>query len=165
MTSAQIVKVGMADLNIIVGPGMIKTIGLGSCVGITLYDAQAHVAGLAHIMLPDSSISREKSFNLAKYADTAIPYLLQKLYNKGAQPHRLRAKLAGGSQMFVFTHSQTDTMRIGPRNVESIKAILYDQSIPIVGEDTGGNYGRTIEFHNETGLMVIRSVHKGVKEI
>lgn len=165
MNATHQVKVGMAELDIIVGTGIIKTIGLGSCVGVTLYDAKAQVAGLAHVMLPDSSISRETSFNLAKYADTAIPYLLEKMYNEGAKLNRIKAKMAGGSQMFAFTHSHADTMRIGPRNVESIKAILYAQSIPIIGEDTGGNFGRTIEFHNDTGLMVVRSVHKGVKEI
>lgn len=165
MTAAQIVKVGMADLNVLVGSGVIKTIGLGSCVGVIIYDSEAQVAGLAHVMLPDSSISREASFNLSKYADTAIPYLLEKMYNKGAKLARLKAKLAGGSQMFAFAQSNADTMRIGPRNTEAVKSILFDKAIPIVAEDTGGNYGRTIEFHNDTGLLVIRSVHKGVKEI
>lgn len=158
-----VVKVGMADLNIC-HTGSIRTTGLGSCVGLTLFDPKTHIAGMAHIMLPSSDIAREGSLNLAKYSDTAIPELLRVMMDAGASRTRLIAKMAGGAQMFAFSNGN-DMMRIGPRNVETSKQILEKLGIPIVAEDTGGNYGRTIELRCDDGMLNIRSVQMGVKEI
>lgn len=160
----RIVKVGMAELNIITGHGLIRTTGLGSCVGLTLFDPHTKVAGLAHVMLPTSDIAREGVLNVAKYADTAVPTLLQQLLSNGAVKSRIVAKMAGGSQMFTFAGTG-DSMRIGPRNVESCKIKLSELGIPLLAEDTGGNYGRTIELNCESGILFIRSVQKGVKEL
>ncbi|EOS56715.1 MULTISPECIES: chemotaxis protein CheD [Paenibacillus] len=159
-----VVKVGMAELNVITQQGLIRTTGLGSCVGLTLYDPQLKIAGLAHVMLPSSDIAREGALNIAKYADTAIPALYRKLLDLGAAPSRLVAKMAGGSQMFTFAGS-SDTMRIGPRNVESCKEQLSELGIPLLAEDTGGNYGRTIELDSMTGILYVRSVQMGIKEL
>lgn len=164
MIQENLIKVGMADLNVTQLSGVLKTTGLGSCVGITLYDKQAKIAGMAHVMLPTSDIAREGKLNIAKYADTAVPELIRMMENLGAQIRRMEAKMAGGAQMFNFSR-QSDTMRIGPRNVESCKEMLKHYSIPLKAEDTGGNYGRTIEFDCETGILVIRSVQHGVKEL
>jgi chemotaxis protein CheD len=160
----QVVKVGMADLKVISGHGLIRTTGLGSCVGLTLHDPVKKAAGLAHVMLPSSEIAREGELNVAKYADTAVAKLLEELLLIGASHKRLVAKIAGGSQMFSFAGA-TDTMRIGPRNVESCKEKLLELGIPLVAEDTGGNYGRTIELDCDTGTLFIRSVQMGVKEL
>lgn len=160
----RIVKVGMADLNIIQQAGLIRTTGLGSCVGLTLYDPLAKMAGLAHVMLPTSTIAREGELNIAKYADTAVPALLEQLLSSGADKKRIVAKMAGGSQMFTFAGTG-DSLRIGPRNVESCKEKLSELGIPLLAEDTGGNYGRTIELDCETGILFIRSVQKGIKEL
>lgn len=159
-----IVKVGMADLNVIRGQGLIRTTGLGSCVGVTLFDPILKVAGLAHVMLPSSEIAREGALNLAKYADTALPELVRRLSELGVTKSRLIAKMAGGSQMFTFA-GKGDSMRIGPRNVESCKVMLNELGIPLIAEDTGGNYGRTIELDCETGILFIRSVQMGIKEL
>lgn len=164
MIQEHLIKVGMADLNIAKGQGVLKTTGLGSCVGLTLYDKRNKIAGLAHIMLPTSSIAREGQLNIAKYADTAIPELIKQMEQCGTQINRLEAKMAGGAQMFTFAVN-SETMRIGPRNVEACKQILELLSIPIVAEDTGGNYGRTIEFNCASGMLTIRSVQHGLKEI
>lgn len=164
MIQDQYIKVGMADLNVACRIGVLKTTGLGSCVGVTLYDAAAKVAGMAHVMLPSSSIAREGTLNTAKYADTAIPEMIRRMEDLGARTERMEAKLAGGAQMFAFGGS-SDTMRIGPRNVESCKELLKRYAIPLKAEDTGGNYGRTIEFDCETGVLSIRSVQKGIKEL
>ncbi|MEC0231544.1 MULTISPECIES: chemotaxis protein CheD [Paenibacillus] len=164
MIQDNLIKVGMADLNVAHQSGVLKTTGLGSCVGVTLYDSRVKVAGMAHVMLPSSEIAREGSLNIAKYADTAIPELISRMEKLGAMVSRLEAKLAGGAQMFAFA-GNNDTMRIGPRNVESCKDMLNKYKIPILAEDTGANYGRTIEFLSETGILVIRSVQLGVKEI
>jgi chemotaxis protein CheD len=157
-------KVGMADLNVVQRSGVLKTTGLGSCVGITLYDSKAKVAGMAHIMLPSSEIAREGQLNAAKYADTAIPEMISRMQALGGLLSRFEAKMAGGAQMFAFT-GNSDTMRIGPRNVDSSKEMLNRYRIPLLAEDTGGNYGRTIEFDCETGILLLRSVQHGVKEL
>lgn len=164
MIEGTLIKVGMADLNIAGGGAVLKTTGLGSCVGLTLYDPHLKLGGMAHIMLPSSEIAREGQLNIAKYADTAVPELLLLLKNKGAVTGRLVAKMAGGAQMFAFMGG-TDTMRIGPRNVEATKLALEHFAIPLVSEDTGGNYGRTVELDSQTGIFSIRSVQFGVKEI
>lgn len=159
-----LIKVGMADLNVAAEGEILKTTGLGSCVGLTLFDPSAHIAGMAHIMLPSSEIAREADFNRAKYADTAIELLLERMSGSGASVRRLVAKLAGGAQMFVFS-GQPDSMRIGSRNVEMCKALLDSLAIPLVAEDTGANYGRTIELDSTTGALVVRSVQYGTKEL
>lgn len=164
MIQDNLIKVGMADLNVAHMTGVLKTTGLGSCVGVTLYDARVKVAGMAHVMLPSSDIAREGKPNIAKYADSAIPELLRLMQALGAEVRRMEAKMAGGAQMFSFG-VQSDTMRIGPRNVESCKEVLNHYRIPIKAEDTGANYGRTIEFDCQTGILVVRSVQHGVKEL
>ena len=158
-----IIKVGMADWKIARSGDVLKTTGLGSCVGLTLYDNAARIAGMAHIMLPSSEIAREERFNRAKYADTALPDMLEAMIAAGASLRRLVAKLAGGAQMFAFAGQ--DTMRIGPRNVETCKMMLESLDIPLVAEDTGANYGRTIELDSTTGVLTIRSIQYGTKEL
>ncbi|MEX2462228.1 MAG: chemotaxis protein CheD [Paenibacillaceae bacterium] len=164
MIQDNFIKVAMADLKVVYSTGILKTTGLGSCVGVTLYDAKARVAGMAHIMLPSSDIAKEGTLNIAKYADTAILDMIEKMKALGANVTRLEAKMAGGAQMFAFAN-QSDTMRIGPRNAESCKEMLVKFAIPLKAEDTGGSYGRTIEFNCETGMLLIRSVQHGIKEI
>lgn len=164
MTEGVLIKVGMADLNIGENGALVRTTGLGSCVGLTLYDAHLKLGGMAHIMLPSSEIAREGQLNVAKYADTAVPELIRLLKAKGAPIGRLVAKMAGGAQMFAFAGG-SDTMRIGPRNVEATKQALSEAGIPLIAEDTGGNFGRTVELDCSTGAFSIRSVQFGVKEI
>ncbi|URN93431.1 MAG: chemotaxis protein CheD [Candidatus Pristimantibacillus lignocellulolyticus] len=164
MISDKLIKVGMADLNIASNGEVLKTTGLGSCVGLTLYDPRKHLAGMAHVMLPSSSIARENPINLAKYSDTAIPRLIERLLEQGASMSSLQAKMAGGSQMFNLP-GQNDTLRIGPRNVESCLMLLEEYKIPLLAQDTGGNYGRTIEISSDSGILSIRSVQFGTKEL
>ncbi|MBM7701889.1 chemotaxis protein CheD [Metabacillus iocasae] len=159
-----VVKVGIADLNIVKAPDLIRTAGLGSCVGVIIYDLQHGIAGLAHIMLPDSSLAKNGAFNQAKYADTAVDLLIKKLMMNGANKFQMKAKLAGGAQMFQF-HSTNDLMRIGPRNVEAVELQLKKQKIPIVSRDIGGQNGRTIEFNPKTGMLTIRTVNQGTSQI
>ncbi|GIP33091.1 chemotaxis protein CheD [Paenibacillus sp. J2TS4] len=164
MIQQNVVKVGMADLNVIRGEGALRTTGLGSCVGVTLYDHATQIGGMAHVMLPSSSIAREGPINSAKFADTALPELVRLMEEEGAAVRRMEAKMAGGAQMFVFGN-RSDSMRIGPRNVESCKALLDRFGIPVKAEDTGGNYGRTIELDCATGILHIRSVQHGSRDL
>lgn len=162
--SGKIVKVGIAQMDVAKSPDTIRTSGLGSCVGVVLYDETKKIAGLVHVMLPDSSLSRTETINTAKFADTGVKALLDKLLIEGAQKYRLKAKIAGGAQMFQFS-SAKEMMRIGPRNVEAVKKVLNELGIPLIAEDTGGNSGRTIEFDPATSKLMIRTVNQGVSEI
>ncbi|MFB6466663.1 chemotaxis protein CheD [Cytobacillus sp. Hz8] len=160
----QVIKVGIADMNIVTTPNCIRTSGLGSCVGVVLYDQAKEIAGLAHVMLPDSSLAKAGQLNIAKYADTAVKELVNILAKNGARSSYLKAKIAGGAQMFQFTNAN-DLMRIGPRNVEAVKRELKDLRIEIIAEDVGGNSGRTIEFNPKNCMLNIRTVNKGIQEI
>lgn len=162
--SQTVVKVGIAQMDTVKTPNTIRTSGLGSCVGVVLYDESKQIAGLIHVMLPDSSLGRVESINVAKFADTGIKALIDLLKLEGIQPFKLKAKIAGGAQMFKFT-SDKDSMRIGPRNVDAVKAELRKNGIPIIAEDTGGSSGRTIEFDPATCKLNIRTVNQGVSEI
>ncbi len=154
-----VIKVGIADLNIVRRDQIIRTSGLGSCVGIVIYDLNNQLAGMAHIMLPDSNLTQQKDFNPYKYADTAIAILVEKLLKLGAKKVNLKAKIAGGAQMFAF-HSTSPITRIGPRNVDAVLEELKKYQIPIVAKDVGGNNGRTIEFDPTSGILKIRAVKK-----
>jgi chemotaxis protein CheD len=159
-----VIKVGMADLQITSSPNRLKTMGLGSCVGVTLHDSITKLAGMAHIMLPSSELARDGGKNVAKYANTAIPEMIKLLTQMGAKKANLVAKMAGGAQMFAFSSAQ-DHLRIGPRNVEACKEALSKWNIPIESEETGGSNGRTIELDSSTGLLYIWTVNREAKAI
>lgn len=161
------IKVGMADLAVCKYPDALTTLGLGSCVGIALYDPVTKVSGLAHIMLPDSTKIKNNQ-NIAKFADTGIEELIKQMIKIGASKTRLVAKIAGGAQMFAFktsTSQASDMMQVGARNVEAVKAVLKKEGIRLLAEDTGLNYGRTIEFYSENGQLLIKRVGKESKTI
>ncbi|HAM79415.1 MAG TPA: chemotaxis protein CheD [Ornithinibacillus sp.] len=155
-----IVKVGIADLNIVSAPDCIRTTGLGSCVGVVLYNQPKQIAGMAHIMLPNSKLAKQTNLNLYKYADTAIDILVDQLCRKGLRKSSLQAKLAGGAQMFQFS-SNNDMMRIGQRNIEAVLQKLAEHHIPVIASDVGGNFGRTIEFDPATANLRIKTITKG----
>ena len=164
MEIKEVVKVGIADMNVCKSPSTIRTSGLGSCVGVIIYDEERQICGLAHVMLPESSLSRNGTINIAKYADTAVKELVNMVVKAGARASYLKAKIAGGAQMFQFS-STSDTMRIGPRNVEAVKNELRKLNIRIISEDCGGNSGRTIEFDPAKSTLQIRTVNKGIHDI
>ncbi len=158
-----VIKVGMADLNICKSPDVITTLGLGSCIGLTLYDPVTKIGGMVHYMLPDSTQVRNNE-NIAKFADTGIDELLKRVVAAGAGRQRLVAKIAGGAKMFETT-GVSAIGHIGARNAEAAKQILKQKGIRLVAEDTGLNYGRTVELHCETGDFHIKAVGKPVKVI
>lgn len=160
---SETIKVGMADLSICVSPDAITTLGLGSCVGIAIRDPITKIGGLAHIMLPDSTQIRNNS-NIPKFADTGISELVRLMVEKGAKQSRMVAKIAGGAQMFAF-QNKSDMVRIGDRNVEATKLKLSELRIPILAEDTGDSYGRTVIFYPESGDFVIKAVGKELRVI
>ena len=160
---SEVIKVGMADLNLCRDPDIITTLGLGSCIGIALYDPSTKIGGLAHIMLPDSTKMRNNS-NIAKFADTGIEELLNRMIKAGAVKSRLVAKIAGGAKMFEVS-GLSDIGDVGQRNAEASRAKLKQLGIRLIAEDTGLNYGRTVELHCDNGDYYIKSVGKPLKII
>ncbi len=150
------IRVRMADLKVGGDNDIIITSGLGSCVGLTLYDKKTKIGGMAHIMLPEFPANRSQG-KLEKYADTAIDLLIDLLKKAGANVFALEAKMAGGAQMFSFSNSN-NRIRIGERNISAVKRILKEKRIPLTGVEVGKNYGRTMELYNKTGKVLIKTV-------
>lgn len=152
---SNLIVVGISDMKVSCNPDALVTYALGSCVGTCLYDAVRGIAGLSHVLLPDSGINREDR-NVMKYADTAIEELVRRMEMAGAARARLTAKIAGGANMFA-----SSGLSIGERNVRTVKEELRRLRIALLAEDTGSNYGRTVEFHSEDGSMLVKSVLHG----
>ncbi|HHU64336.1 MAG TPA: chemotaxis protein CheD [Clostridiales bacterium] len=161
---SKIIKVGIADMKVAKNPHLLTTLGLGSCVGIALYDRENKIGGLAHIMLPYSNEFKNNS-NPLKFADTAVEKLLYKMKEAGSNIEKLTGKIAGGARMFNFKNGGNDILRIGDRNVLAAKEVLKSFDIPLISEDTGGTYGRSIVFHLDDGKVVIKTVGRGIKTI
>ncbi len=159
----QMIRVGIADSKLCKTPDKITTVGLGSCIGIVLYSSTHDVCGMVHIMLPSSKEIKNNS-NRAKFADTGIEDLVRMLDRQGVKKGSLVAKIAGGATMFVFSGA-SDLGSIGERNIKSVKETLSALSIPIVAEDTGADYGRTIIFDNISKKLTIRCAGKADKVI
>ena len=153
---SEVIKVGMADMAVCSGDDAVTTLGLGSCIGIAIRDPGTGIGGLVHIMLPSSTEIRNNS-NRPKFADTGIEDLVEAIVRKGGNRNRLEAKIAGGAQMFA-TSSKNDTIRVGERNALASKKKLSEMHIPLLSEDTGKTYGRTVIFYPRTGDYVIRSI-------
>lgn len=134
--------------------------GLGSCVGVAVYDPKNRVAGMAHVVLPDSSLARQPDVP-GKFADTAVPALLDEMVRLGGSRKGLVVKIAGGARMLAGLNSAR--LDIGSRNVEAVRAVLARLGVTPVAEDTGGNYGRTCTLHVDGGRLVVSTVGRGEK--
>jgi len=157
-----ILRIGMGQGVVAGAPHIISSLGLGSCVVVTLYDSKRKLGGLAHIMLPDSN-------NLNGYhpvyqcADTAIATLIKELLIKKATPSDMVAKLVGGARM--FSDYESESTGIGEQNVASIRNILKRERISLIGQDTGGHHGRSVEFQLNSGKLVVKAIGKADREI
>lgn len=156
---SDMIRVGMADYKICCPPKRISTLGLGSCLGVVLYDPAKKICGMAHIMMPNSTLIR-KNANRMKFADTCLADMLDEMVRQGARKGNLVAKAAGGAQMFVKKCSH-NLLNIGEQNIQAVHEFLTAANIPLVAEDVGKDYGRTIEFNPANGELTIRSIGVG----
>ena len=156
-----IVKV--ADLRSGTGKDILVTIGLGSCVGIVLYDPAVHVGGLAHVLLPSPALGRQDS-NPAKFPQTAVPLLLEQMGQQGASIRRISARLVGGASMFSGLGAP-GTIQMGERNIVASRQALHLHGVAIVGEATGGDFGRTVKLWVADGRVEVSSVAHGVQTL
>ncbi len=150
------ITVGIADMKMAKGSGMLITYALGSCIGICLYDKQIKLGALIHIMLPVNGEAGRK--NTMKYANTGIRETLHQMVAKGASKSRITAKIAGGAKMFETGGGSLGN--IGQRNIESVKMTLKAEGIQLLKEDVGGSTARTLLFDVGTGLGCVRSYGK-----
>jgi len=170
--SDEIVNVGVAEYYVTHNPHTLASFGLGSCVGVALYDDKHKIGGLAHIMLPDSR-SMTKKGNPGKFADTAIRSMVEEMERLGSRRSDIKAKIAGGACMFTIPGAVNPRnvpgpclgMQIGDRNIEAAKSTLKELKIQLLAEDTGGNYGRTMRFDISSGKVTISSIKHGASEL
>jgi len=154
-----IINIKIADANIGFEEDILKTIGLGSCVALTLYDREKKIGGMIHYMLPSRTYSNV-IFNPYKYCDTGLPNLILEMEQLGAKKYRMESKLVGGANMFAtFIKSLEDS--IGYRNVEIARKMLKELRIPVVAEDVGSDYSRSVEFNVKNGVLRVVSVKNG----
>lgn len=163
-----VLTIGISDMKVAKPPDTLVTYALGSCVGICLLDPVSHVGGLSHIMLPEASIAPGDKSS-AKYADSAIPELLRQMETRGAIRSRVKAKIAGGAQMFQIQSggngNSNPMWQIGQRNVAAVKAMLQRLSIQLLAQDVLLDYGRTVYFDPATGIMTVKAINKPSKEL
>jgi chemotaxis protein CheD len=162
ITSPRIVRVKVADL-VASADGTLVTIGLGSCVAIVLHDVEARVGGLAHVLLPSATMSRDRT-NPAKFPETAIPTLIADMRRLGAKHERLTARIIGGASMFGNL-LPVRGINIGERNVAAVRTVLAAERVPIVAEDVGSDYGRSVYLSVEDGRVEVRSIRMGTRAL
>ncbi|MCM1567365.1 MAG: chemotaxis protein CheD [Dehalobacter sp.] len=159
---SKMIVVGMADYKVGRAPDKLMTAGLGSCIGICVYDPSTQIGGMAHIMLPSSLESLQG--NPAKYADTCLAMMLEEMVKLGVMRSRLKAKMAGGSQMFSFGN-KAPLLKIGERNAQAVEQELKKVGVPLLVYDVGGSFGRTITFDIQSGDLHVRTINHGEKVI
>jgi chemotaxis protein CheD len=155
----QLYQVGMAELKVAPAPGKIVTLGLGSCVAVCAYDVVVKIAGIAHVMLP--TCPEKGEFNPAKFGNTAVPLLIEKMLKAGAIQARLWLKIVGGAQMFSFG-SKEPAINIGLRNIQAVIEACAQIPIPISAQNVGGNMGRSVYMDIETGDIEVKTINKGI---
>ena len=149
--------VGIADMKMAKGDGMLVTYALGSCIGICLYDPLPKLGALVHIMLP-LNLETGRTHPL-KYADTGIRDTWRQMVLRGANKSRITAKIAGGAKMFDVSGSSS-LGNIGQRNIESVRIVLKKEGVRLLKEDVGGSVARTLLFDVSNGIGCVRSYGK-----
>jgi chemotaxis protein CheD len=153
--------VRVADLNVGGPDDILTTVGLGSCVAIILHDTTARIGGLAHVLLPSTALARNAD-NPAKFPQLAVPRLLELMHERGGNPRRIVARIAGGASMFANL-APSGTIQMGERNIVATRQVLNVHGLPLIAESVGGDYGRTVRLHIADGRVEVSSVAHGVQ--
>jgi chemotaxis protein CheD len=156
--------VGISALEVAQAPATLTALALGSCVAVILHDPLAKVGGLAHVLLPSTSVARAKPDAPGRFATTAVIALHEGLLALGAVHRRLTARLVGGASMFA-TLQPAGTIQMGERNVHAARTTLHRQGIRLIGEAVGGDFGRSVDFDVATGRVIVTSYEHGRLEL
>ncbi|MBN1162085.1 MAG: chemotaxis protein CheD [Dehalococcoidales bacterium] len=155
--------VGMGEIVVTDSPNAeLSCIGLGSCVAVCAYDVREKIGGMAHIVLPQ--YNGLPGSNRAKFADTAVPMLIDEMLKKGGVKSRLIIKIAGGAQMTIAPGLR-DTFKTGERNLEQIMSVLRRENITPAAADTGGSVGRTVRMYVKTGRVTVKTAYGMPQEL
>lgn len=159
----QAIMVGMAEIKVAQGVGdVLMALGLGSCVGICAYDARTKVAGMVHVVLPEQI--RGDDSTPGKFANTAVPALLEQMQNLGASLERIVIAIVGGAQLFTF-QGDGPRLDIGSRNTGAVTAVLKTHALRVVAQDIGGNAGRTVHLHTTDGRVCVKTIGQGERDL
>jgi chemotaxis protein CheD len=150
-------RVSIAQARIDRAPVILKASGLGSCIAVGIYDPESGIGGMGHMLLP-SRPAKSPLGSTSKYVDAGIYQMVDELVRAGASREKLVAKTTGGANMFESVY-QTLINSIGARNAKSARETLAGLGIPLLGEEVGGNRGRTVEFDLATGNMMVYCAH------
>lgn len=165
MIGHQMEAVGLGELKVAHQPDQVLVCyGLGSCVGLALYDPVVRIGAMVHVVLPDSSMGRGREAPPGKFADTGVEAALAALVDAGASLSRLVAKAAGGARMLRLAGSNP-RLDIGARNIEAVRAALARHQIRLAADDTGGTHGRTLQLFVDTGRVLVSTVGRGEREL
>jgi chemotaxis protein CheD len=164
MPVASNVMVAMAEMHVIKGSGAFSCLGLGSCIGLCMLDPVTNVGGMVHVMLPETFPDRTAD-KLGKFANTAVPELMDQLVAAGAKKERLVCAIAGGAQVFKFGTEGTNRLEIGRRNAEAVLTHLKSRGLSPRAQEVGGSLGRTMTLVIETGVVSVRTVTQGEKTL
>lgn len=150
--------VRVSDLIVADAPGVLVAVGLGSCVAVAMHDPGAKIGGLAHVLLPSAGAGRLVD-RPGRYAQSAVPMLVERMIARGARVPAIGARLVGGASMFA-TLTPPGTIQMGDRNLVAVREALHRNGIRLLGEAVGGDYGRTAEFDLETGRITVRAYQR-----
>jgi chemotaxis protein CheD len=153
----EIIMVGMTELKVGKAPGRILSLGLGSCIGVCAYYAPDKIGGMAHIMLPSSSMVNNGALNPGKFADTAIPFLIAEIEKLGGEKNRLVIKLIGGAQMFLGNGPE-DRVSIGPKNISAVEEVCKKMGLQVAAKSVGGTVGKSVTLDLDTGKVEVRTL-------
>ncbi len=165
MTVAQLdtIVVGMGELQVSKDPQAVLTcLGLGSCIGFAAYDTIAKVGGMVHIVLPDSG--GKTGVVPGKFADTALPALVEEMEKLGAEKRRLLVKISGGAQMSLAAGS-SGIFKTGERNLEATRIMAAKHGLKIAAADVGGHSGRTLRLYVESGKVTVTTAGTETKDL
>ncbi len=137
--------------------------GLGSCICVCVFDPVSRVSGMAHIVLPQSKHGLADK-TATKYADVAIPVLVEKMEQSGASKMNIKVKIAGGARM-IKSFEMNDTFDMGNRNLESVNKVLAERNLKVFARDTGGNQGRSVWMFADTGQVLVRTAGEALREL
>lgn len=159
-----VLSVGMGEIKVSGHPSdVIVALGLGSCIGLCLYDQETQVGGMAHVVLPD--VGSMAGDSPGKFATSALPALVADMKRAGARMRRVGVTIAGGAQLFSFQGGAVPRLEVGVRNAEAVKRVLREAGMQILAEDLGGKSGRTLSLHVGDGRVMVKTIGAGEREL
>ena len=156
--------VAIAEVELALAPATLTALGLGSCVAVIMHDPVASAGGLAHVLLPSPSVGRARIDSPGRFAPSAVARMVEGLIKLGAAQPRLTARLVGGASMFAALQPP-GTIQMGERNVLAVREALHRHRIRLIGEEVGGEFGRSVSFDVGTGRVLVTSYQHGATEL